>query len=158
MRIFFLFLLFSYQAFSQDCDSVPELNQKIVKLADAKMKKKIDRGECWDLAKYVLDETSSKWDGFEEYGQLIDRKNECILPGDIIQFENIKLQWEEGGAKFSEEMKHHTAIVYEVISKDELILIHQNTGQHGKKVGITTFRLYAIKKGKLLIYRPVELV
>lgn len=156
MRILFLFLLISPISFSQDCDSIPELNQQIVKLAEAKMKKKVDRGECWDLAKYVLDETNAEWDGWEVYGKLINRKKDCILPGDIIQFENIKLQWEEGAAKYSETMKHHTAIVYEVISQDEVILIHQNTGQHGKIVGKTTFRLYAIKKGRLFIYRPVK--
>ena len=155
MRILFLFLLIPSLSFSQDCDSVPELNQQIVALADKKLRKKVDRGECWDLAKYVLDETNAEWDDYEVYGKLINRKKECIIPGDIIQFENIKLQWEEGGAKYYETMKHHTAIVYEVVSQDELILIHQNTGQHGKKVGTTTFRLYAIKKGKLLIYRPV---
>jgi len=156
MRLLFVFLILGTSTFSQDCDSIPEINKKIVKLSKKKMRKKVGRGECWDLAKYVLDETNAKWDDFEVYGELINRKKECILPGDIIQFENIKLKWEEGNATFTEQMKHHTAIVYKVISKDEIILIHQNTGEHGRKVGTTKFRLNAIKKGKLYVYRPVE--
>lgn len=156
MRILLVFLLISASSFSQDCDTIPELNQKIVKLAKGKMRKKVDRGECWDLAKYVLDETGAEWDKYEVYGKLIDRTTDCILPGDIIQFEGIKLKWEEGNTTYTEEMKHHTAIVYKVISKDEIILIHQNTAAHGRKVGTTTFLLNAIKKGKLFIYRPVE--
>lgn len=156
MRLLLFFLLLTTSSFSQDCDSIPELNKKIVKLAKGKMRKKVDRGECWDLAKYVLDETGADWDKFEVYGDLINRKKECILPGDIIQFEGIKLKWEEGNSTYTEEMKHHTAIVYKVKSKNEIILIHQNTAAHGRKVGTTTFRLNAIKKGKLFIYRPVK--
>lgn len=91
MRLLIIFLLISAQSFSQDCDSIPELNQSIVELAKKKMRKKVDRGECWDLAKYVLDETNAEWDDWEVYGDLINRKTDCILPGDIIQFEKIKL-------------------------------------------------------------------
>ncbi|NRA12467.1 MAG: CHAP domain-containing protein [Crocinitomicaceae bacterium] len=154
--ILILFLFTSPLGFSQDCDSIPEINKKIVKLAKKKTGKKVDRGECWDLAKYVLDETNAKWDDFEVYGDLINWKKECIKPGDIIQFEKIKLQWKEGNATYNEEMKHHTAVVYKVISKDLILVLHQNTAEHGRKVGSSKLRLDAIKKGKLYIYRPAE--
>ena len=152
--ILILFLFITPISFSQDCD-VPEINKNIVKLAKKKIGKKIDRGECWDLAKYVLDETNAEWDEFEIYGKLINQKKDCILPGDIIQFEKIKLEWEEGNATYNEEMKHHTAVVQKVISKDLILVLHQNTAEHGRKVGSSKLRLDAIKKGKLYIYRPV---
>jgi len=157
MRILFiLFLFITPFSFGQDCDSIPEINKKIVKLAKKKIGKKVDRGECWDLAKYVLDETNAEWDKFEVYGELINWKKDCIKPGDIIQFEKIKLEWEEGNATYNEEMKHHTAVVHKVISKDLILVLHQNTAEFGRKVGSSKLRLDAIKKGKLYIYRPVE--
>ncbi|MFT6245366.1 MAG: hypothetical protein ACJA0U_002395 [Salibacteraceae bacterium] len=157
MRILFiLFLFITPFSFSQDCDSIPEINKKIVKLAKKKIGKKVDRGECWDLAKYVLDETDAEWDKFEVYGELINWKKDCIKPGDIIQFEKIKLEWEDGNATYNEEMKHHTAVVHKVISEDLILVLHQNTAEFGRKVGSSKLRLDAIKKGKLYIYRPVE--
>jgi hypothetical protein len=154
MRLLIILLFVPVISWSQDCDSVPELNAKIVKLAKQKLKKKVGSGECWDLAKYVLDETGAVWNHDYEYGTLINYKTECIQPGDIIQFKNIKIQWDEGNLTYTEEMEHHTAIVYKVVSKDEIVLIHQNTGQHGRKVGTTKFLISAIKKGKIMVYRP----
>ena len=79
-RAFFLltFLITSY-AFSQ-CDSVNVLNGKIVSLAVQKEGKKVLRGECWDLAKYVLDENNCKWDGLYNYGEELS-KSACVMPG-----------------------------------------------------------------------------
>jgi len=148
--VFFLPLF----VFSQECDSVPPLNQEIIGLAKSQMKKKVGTGECWDLAEYVLDETNAEWDRYEVYGILIDHTNDCIFPGDIIQFEKVKLAWKEDGVSYQEAMEHHTAIVSEVKDATTLILIHQNTGMHGKKVGETVFHMDAIKKGKILVYRP----
>ncbi len=154
MRLWIIFLFMAFSASSQDCDSVPPINKEIVRLAKAKLKKKVGTGECWDLAQYVLNETNAVWDKFEVYGVRIDPSETCILPGDIIQFEKIKLEWEEGSVTYSEAMQHHTAIVSAVQDDSTLVLIHQNTGQFGKKVGETIFRLNAIKKGKIYVYRP----
>lgn len=153
--VLILFLFITPISFSQDCDSIPEINKKIVKLAKKKIGKKVDRGECWDLAKYVLDETDATWDEFEVYGERINWKKECIKPGDIIQFEKIKLEWDDGNITYNEEMKHHTAIVQKVISEDLILILHQNTVEFGRKVGSSKLRIDAIKKGKLYIYRPV---
>jgi hypothetical protein len=138
----------------QDCDETPFINQRIVELADAEINKKVGTGECWDLAKMVLDGTGAEWDGYEVYGELINHKSECIYAGDIIQFKNVKIEWKEGKYTYSETMKHHTAIVNEVKEDGTLVLIHQNTGQHGRKVGTTIFRINDMKKGRLMIYRP----
>jgi hypothetical protein len=160
MRNLFLFFLCAVFSFSysvraqQDCGDTPALNQRIVDLASAELNKKVGTGECWDLAKMVLDETGAKWDGYEEYGELINYKSECIYAGDIIQFKNVKITWEEGKYTYEEEMKHHTAIVHEVKEDGNIVLIHQNTGEHGRKVGTTLFRINEMKRGKIMVYRP----
>lgn len=155
MRYLFLLLIVPFTAMAQqDCDETPTLNQRIVEIANAQTNKKVGRGECWDLAQLVLNETGAVWDGFEEYGQLINHKTDCIYAGDIIQFKNVKIVWEEGSYTYEELMKHHTAIVQEVKEDGTLVLIHQNTGQHGRKVGTTVFRINDMKKGKLMVYRP----
>ena len=139
---------------AQNCADIPVLNAQIVQLTKGKLKKKVDRGECWDLAKYVLDEVGASWDGFERYGRLINREKECIYPGDIMQFEKIKIEWSEDNMRYKESMYHHTAIVMKVVNKNELIIAHQNTAEHGKRVGESEFKFDRVKSGKLLIYRP----
>ena len=155
MRYVFLLFLIPFGAWSQqDCGDTPALNKRIVEIADAKLNKKVGRGECWDLAQLVLDQTGAVWDGLEEYGKLINHKSQCIYAGDIIQFKNVKIEWEDGKYTYEELMKHHTAIVHEVKSDGTIILIHQNTGQHGRKVGTSEFRIDDMKKGKIMVYRP----
>ncbi len=155
MRYLILFFLLPFAVSAQeDCGDTPALNKRIVELADAKMNKKVGTGECWDLAEMVLDQTGADWDGYEEFGKLINHKTDCIYAGDIIQFKNVKITWEDGVYTYEEEMKHHTAIVHEVLEDGNIILIHQNTGQHGRKVGTTLFRIKDMKKGKIMVYRP----
>ncbi|MCR9174217.1 MAG: CHAP domain-containing protein [bacterium] len=157
MRIILLLCLFPFAIAAQtDCGDTPEFNQRIVDIASAEMNKKVGTGECWDLAQLVLDETGANWDGYEVFGTEINHKNECIYAGDIIQFKNVKITWEEGKYTYEEEMKHHTAIVHEVLEDGNIVLIHQNTGQHGRKVGTTLFRINDMKKGKITVYRPQE--
>lgn len=145
--------LFISLAVAAQCDSVSPLNLKIVELTKAKMGKKVMRGECWDLAKYVLNEAKCNWDGGYVYGAEL-KKSACLMPGDVIQFKNVKIQYQEGRTKFTELMTHHTAIIYEVINSDEVVLIHQNTGYTGRKVGTSKLRFSTIVKGSYKIYRP----
>jgi hypothetical protein len=150
------FLFISLLSFGQKCGNTPEHNQEIVELAKKKIKKKVGTGECWDLAQYVLDETSSEWDHFEVYGRLINPKRECIYPGDIIQFEKVKLKWKDGKFTYTESMMHHTAVVMKVVNKNEVVIAHQNTAQTGKKVGESELFFDRITSGKYLIYRPTR--
>jgi hypothetical protein len=154
MRILLIILMFSFDASSQ-CDTVNHVNKKIVELAGAKMGKKVLRGECWDLAKYVLEETNCDWDGLYEYGALL-KSNDCVMPGDIIQFKNVRLKYKVGEVTFTELMTHHTAIVYEVKGEGDYVLIHQNTGRTGRKVGTSDFNVSDMIKGSIKIYRPVK--
>lgn len=150
-----IFLILTFNVSAQNCDDIPAINAEIVALTRAKVKKKVGSGECWDLAQYVLDETNAKWGGYE-YGTLIKHEKECVYPGDIIQFEKIKLKWMEESTTFNESMMHHTAVIVQVINKDEVIIAHQNTADHGKKVGYSIFKFDRIMSGKLFVYRPVR--
>jgi hypothetical protein len=80
--------------------------------------------------------------------------DECLMPGDIIQFKGVKIKYKEGKTTYSVTMDQHTAIVNKVISSDEVELIHQNTAYTGKKVGISSLKFSTIYKGKYMIYRP----
>lgn len=137
----------------QSSDSIPELNKKIKDFATSKLKKRVGTGECWDLAAEALLSVNAKWDMKYKFGREINYKAEQIFPGDIIQFENVILNYEMNGRKYTEKMAHHTAIIYEVKNNTNYTLAHQNTGYTGKKVGLSPLDLATLTKGKFKIYR-----
>lgn len=130
------------------------IGQQVVEFAKGKMGKRVGRGECWDLAAEALTTAGAKWDGKYAWGVKIDPEKEQVLPGDVVQFENIVFEWEEDGSLYRENMPHHTAIVVEVKSPGAFVIAHQNFGPLGRKVGLTELVLAHRKKGKLMIYRP----
>lgn len=134
----------------------PVLNQKIIEYVNTVKGKKVDRGECWDLANRALKNVDAKWGGEYEYGKKLNTDKDTIYPGDLIQFSNVVLKFEKDGKKYTEMMQHHTAIVYEVVAKGEYKIAHQNTGQYGRKVGISDFNLKDMTKGKAIFYRAVQ--
>lgn len=152
LGILFLFTTFCSVLFAQ-CDSIFPLNQAVLKYASSKMNKKVGTGECWDLAKFALENAGANWDGEYVYGRKLS-SSECILPGDIIQFEKIKIKYKKGKQTFTETMMHHTAIVFATKNSDEVTLIHQNTDFSGKKVGTSKLVFSTITSGKYFIYRP----
>lgn len=135
--------------------SLPPLNKKIVKYVTSVIGKKVDRGECWDLANRALTDNNAEWDGEYKYGKLLNPKKDEVLPGDIIQFEKVKVVFKAGNTTTTEMMPHHTAIVYRVIGTGVYELAHQNTGFSGRKVGLSEFSLNNMIKGRIYIYRPV---
>jgi hypothetical protein len=137
----------------QKNDSIPAMNKQIIEFVKTKIKKKVGTGECWDLAFEALQLVNAKWDMKYKYGKEIDYKKEPIYPGDIIQFENVVLNYEKDGKKFTEKMPHHTAIIYEVTNNTNFTMAHQNNGYSGKKVGISPLDLATLTKGKFKIYR-----
>jgi hypothetical protein len=137
------------------CDTIPELNQKILELVDMQIGKTVGNGECWDLAALVLNQNGTKWDGAYKFGRKVNPKKECIYPGDIIQFEGVKIRYVKGRTVFTETMAHHTAIIREVKGKGIFILAHQNTAFSGRKVGLSVIDLSTIISGKYQVFRPV---
>ncbi len=137
-------------------DSIPALNQKILEMVTQQIDKTVGRGECWDLAALVLNQNGAKWDKKYVFGRKVDPVKDCIYPGDIIQFEGVKIKYTIGHAVHTETMPHHTAIIYEVKGKGVFVLAHQNTGTSGRKVGLSGLDLKTIVNGKYQIYRPEE--
>ncbi len=137
----------------QTNDSIPAINKQIIEFVKTKIKKKVGTGECWDLASEALQLVNAKWDMKYKFGKEIDYKKEPIYPGDIIQFENVILNYEKDGKKFTEKMTHHTAIIFEVTNNTNFTMAHQNNGYSGKKVGVSPLDLATLTKGKFKIYR-----
>ena len=137
----------------QSSDSIPEINKQIIDFVKTKINKKVRTGQCWDLAAEALLLVNAKWDMNYKYGKEINYKKEPIYPGDIMQFENVVLNYEKDGKKFTEKMPHHTAIIFEVIDKTNYMIAHQNNGYSGKKVGISPIDISTLTKGKFKIYR-----
>ncbi|MEO9965706.1 MAG: CHAP domain-containing protein [Reichenbachiella sp.] len=140
---------------------LPELNAKIITYIDSVMDKKVARGECWDLAAGALAYSGAYFDRSSQktvtiYGRKLNPKNEEVLPGDLIQFENVQMKWSVGNTTYSSAMAQHTAIVYKVNAKGDFEIAHQNTSEWGKKVGVSNFNLNHVTKGKVMIYRPIK--
>ena len=144
-----------WMSVSAQCDSIPPLNKEILTYVKSQLTKKVGRGECWDLASYALNKVGAKWDGLYVYGRKL-LPGECLQPGDIIQFANVKLRYSKGKKTFTEEMKQHTAIIFAVKNSDEVILAHQNTDFSGKKVGKSPLAFSTIYKGTYSIYRVAK--
>ena len=66
------------------------------------------------------------------------------------------LSTEKGNTIVTENYGHHTAIVYNVMTKDHIELAHQNTSFSGKKVVVSTLRLNNVQKGKMIFYHPIK--
>src|SRR4051812_15853152 len=154
-RFLFLPLLFLSFAVPPDCGDTPQLNKQVVAFVKQQVTKKVGRGECWDLAAAALDNAGASWDHDYGFGRKIDpKKNECIFPGDIIQFENVQLDYRKGNTVYREDLAHHTAVIVEVKPGNELLLAQQNTTAHGRKVGLDPFTFSTVTRGKYTVYRP----
>ena len=151
--LFLAIFLSVTQAIAQE--NIPELNKKIVEYVESVIGKKVDRGECWDLAYQALNRFNAQWDGKFHYGKLINPKRESVLPGDIIQFKNVKIRYQITNTTYTEFMKQHTAIVYNIKRKNVFTIAHQNTEFSGRKVGLSDLNLNHVVKGNVKIYRPI---
>jgi hypothetical protein len=150
--IFILLVTISISTWSQK--KTPELNQKVIKYVNSVIGQQVDRGECWDLANQALNQNNAKWNGEYVYGKPIDPEKDEVYPGDMIQFEKVKVKYINGNVITTETMGHHTAIVYKVYGKGKYQLAHQNTGFSGRKVGLSDLNLENVIKGKMKFYRP----
>ena len=150
-----LFILLSFTL-----AELPELNKKVIEYVNKNMQKKVGRGECWDLAAGALAYSNAYFDRSSKktvtiYGRELNPKNDEILPGDMIQFKNVRMKWREGNTYHQSSMIQHTAIVYEVNGPGDYEITHQNTGAWGKKVGVSNLKLSRMTSGRIWVYRPV---
>ncbi|MDI1354842.1 MAG: hypothetical protein PSX36_07985 [bacterium] len=152
----FILLNSSFYAPLPECGPIPDLNKKVVAFVKTQISKKVGRGECWDLASEALNTVGATWDHQFSFGKELKKSEECIFPGDIIQFEGVELNYRRGNRIFHEDLAHHTAIIYEVNSKGNYVLAQQNTDSHGRKVGLDPFEIQSVSKGIVKIFRPMN--
>lgn len=145
MRSTLAFLCIASKIFAQQPAPIAG---KIIEFSVKNMGKKIDRGECWDLANAALTNANADWTPPFNYGDKIDYKTAGLKPADILQFSNIKLKLPNGSMSFPQ----HTAIVYKA-KGDQVTLLHQNFNNK-RYVDTLTINLDYIKSGKIEAYRP----
>jgi hypothetical protein len=137
----------------------PLLNQKVIEYVNTVIGQEVGRGECWDLAAAALDYAGAYLDRSNQksiyvFGEKLNPNKDRILPGDIMQIENLSIEYTKGNTIYTENMSHHTAIVFEVISVDHFKIAHQNTSFSGRKVGLSELDMSNITNGKIIFYRP----
>jgi len=141
-------------------EHIPPLNERVIQFVDANKGKKVGEGTCWDLAAEALEFAGAYFDRSTKqsiyiFGKAVNPRKGPVFPGDIIQFENVEIQYKKGHGYYFERMPHHTAIIYKVKGRGQYLIAHQNSSITGKKVGFSDLDLKNIVKGKYFIYRPV---
>jgi hypothetical protein len=145
MRLLTIVLLFISAKYF--CQTTP-VQEKVVSYAVGKMGKKVDRGECWDLANSALNFANADWTPPLNFGTKIDHKKQSLQPGDILQFSNTSLKFHNGSMSFPK----HTAIVYKA-AENRITFLHQNFNNK-RYVDTLTINLDHIKSGKIEAFRP----
>ena len=148
------FLSFTAGGQLRNCGAVPQLNRDVVSYVQSKVGKRVARGECWDLAAEALNAAGAAWDKRYRFGRPVTPGSECIFPGDIIQFEGVKVKYQKGNYFYEEMMSRHTAVIYAVHDDGTYVIAEQNTSAGGKKVTLNALDLKNVIKGKYYIYRP----
>ena len=154
-----LILVLSSSSNAQNTD-LPVTNQRIVDYVESVIGKTVGRGECWDLADAALTVSQARFDKSSDktiyiFGDPYNPKKTPVLPGDILQFENVIVKYQKDNKIYTENFGHHTAIILDVIGDEYFKLAHQNTGFSGRKVGTSELRLSYVQKGKIKFYRPI---
>lgn len=142
-------------AFAQGGE-LPALNQRIVDFLRDHEGQKVGRGECWNLAAEALNFAGAKWNGFYDFGSIVDWRKNAVLPGDIVQLENVEVEHREGNSVSRERYGRHTAIVVAVHGRGDYEIAQQNMQPMGKKVGTSSLRMADVRGGKFTFHRPAE--
>jgi myosin tail region-interacting protein MTI1 len=136
-----------------DEKKLPELNDKVLKFAEASVGKQIGNGECWTLADEALAEAGARRPGRDGWGVYVFgrelKADEAVLPGDIVQF--TEARFESKGGMFA-EIPQHTAVVTKR-EGGKLSILHQNWNK-STKVAKLDLDLAELKKGTVTFFRP----
>ncbi len=152
----FITLLATLQLVLAQNNELPKVNQKILEYTKSKLKKRIGRGECWDLAAQALKYADAQHPQLYVYGKKINHKEEPVLPGDIVQFYNVKTKFVDAkGTTHFSTMKKHTVIIVKVYEDGSYKVAEQN-GPKGRKVALGKFNPNHMIKGRMLVYRPIS--
>jgi hypothetical protein len=129
-----------------------DLGPRVAAEAERYLKRRVGRGECWDLAQQILDDLGADWQRPARFGRPVDWSKEEVRPGDIMQMYSVKLVYENRTEYFG--LPQHTAVVSKVLAPGVYELLHQNVA--GKRfVTRGQFSLKNMTAGTLEVYRPV---
>ncbi len=149
MKFFaFTLTIFLFGIFHSTTTIAQDKNKSIIAFVNKNLNKKIDRGECWDLVAFALNEAKADWKAPFDFGDEIKYPKADLKPGDIISFENVKFEFDGGYVTFPQ----HYAIVYEVKNKNEIVIAHQNHNNI-RKVQKLDLDLSTKTKGTMKFYR-----
>jgi hypothetical protein len=139
-------------------------SQRVLEYATTHLGQKVGRGECWDLPFYALKASGAATPhdlGKDLYvwGDPIDDLADA-QPGDILQFEKVRIhrEWVDGKFKHTEDLNfatRHSAIV-ERVEKGLWFTILNEHVNNSKKVTRLRINLSPenITQGKIHLYRP----
>lgn len=118
--------------------------------------KKIDRGECWDVARRALEYAGARGVRRFNYGQEISI--EQLKPGDIVQFYNCVFSGPHDDPRYVSYTKKvgipdHTAVV-EALKFPVLHLLDQNSGGR-RHIGRNEANLDHLQQGTVRYWRAL---
>jgi hypothetical protein len=147
-------------------EPLPEVNRKIVDFCRANLGKKVDNGECAMLVVIAYQKAGAVGLDFLPapkppmklnayvWGKPLGSKD-IILPGDVIQFSDVEI-----GGKGGRTLRHHTAVVAQVMGGNRYTIYEQNangkTDAQRKIVQLNPLDLSRMTKGNAYFYRPEE--
>ncbi len=127
----------------------PPLNRAVLAYCERHLGVQVNNGECAMLVidAYAEVKAKPKMDSGVTYiwGRQL-KPGEPVLPGDVVQYENVKFTtgWSNS---------HHTSVIRKVLAPNKFEILHQNEGGI-KKVMPGKLDLSLVKEGTIVIYRP----
>jgi hypothetical protein len=136
-------------------EALPPANEKVLVFVRSVIGKKVDRGECWDLANAALTYANAEWTFPTTYGKPINYPKERLLPGDLMQIKGVTMESKTDTSVVRWRMQEHTAIVYDVLEGggSQIKVAEQNVNKV-RKVVISSWDLNWVVSGKIQYYRP----
>jgi len=146
-------LILCFILFEPKNTELPAANKKVIEFVEASIGKKIDRGECWDLANRALQYAGAKWQFPTNFGKPVNYHTTQLLPGDIVQFNYATFEHKTDTSLMRWRITTHTAIIYKFIHHINVLLAEQNVNNN-KHVKINPIDFAWLKSGKIFVYRP----
>jgi|GEM_PF-1476794 len=136
-----------------DCTEFPDtprLNSLILTYAEKQRGTKVGNGQCWTLAAEALKVAGAQPPKEYTFGHRL-AKDEPVLPGDVMQFESVRLEGRRGNTHWWMNLgnPHHTAIVRRVLGPTEFEIL----GQNPNPVESLTINFRDLKSGTYEVYR-----
>jgi hypothetical protein len=151
---------------------VPEVNRKVLAYCAAHLDQQVADGECANLVNEAYKAAGAKrhrevpkppgvtlQDDDYVWGRLLGPTDE-VLPGDVIQFRDVKIVKKTGSRTSTHTMAHHTAVVQKVLGKNHYAVLHQNSSvgvppEKKKTVHPGDIDLNFKTAGEAWVYRPL---